>query len=495
MVVLLLAACQDNKVGTYNTPPTVSVVTPADGSHYNAGDLVEFYGLARDSQTPSDRLQVLWMSDLDGELNAEPPDVSGDAKFSSAALSSGTHTITFTAVDENAASAETSIRLEIGPGSDAIGTPAVTILSPAPNQQFSDGETVNLVATATDDVDAYDTLQVEVVDVPDGTVWTGTPTVTGSITAGLTPSVGNHALTVYVTDADGKTGSATVAYEVLDDGRPTVVITEPADGSVWSAGSTVTFRGTVADNETAPDELAVEWRSDRMGVFSTNPADSSGDTSVGVPLTLGVHTITLSATDSQGKSGSDSIVIEVFDPLDVDDDGDGWTENEGDCDDADAASNPGATDICDDADNDCSGEVNDPYQDGYEANDTAWGFDCGEVDSSWLWTGSTLTLSGLTLHEDDDEDWFQWSADDEFYDNVSISVTASGLPSSGHYVLELYSRDSGRVEDSASGSASLTVTYSGDILDDGEDRWAVRVYASSWPSGSCSTTYTLNISS
>lgn len=495
MLLLLLAACQENKVGTYNTPPTVSVVTPADGSHYNAGDLVEFHGLARDSQTSSELLRVLWNSDIDGELNTEPPDVSGDAKFSTAALTSGTHTITFTAVDENAASAETSVRLEIGPGSDAIGTPVVTILSPAPNQQFSDGETMNLVATATDDVDAYDTLQVEVVDVPDGTVWTGTPTVTGSITAGLTPSVGTHALTVNVTDSDGKTGSATVAYEVLDDGRPTVVITEPADGSVWSAGSTITFRGTVADNETAADDLAVEWSSDRMGVFSTNPADSSGDTSVGVPLPLGVHTITLSATDSQGKSGSDSIVIEVYDPLDVDDDGDGWTENEGDCDDADPSSNPGATDICDDADNDCSGEVNEPYHDGYEVNDTSWGYDCGEVDSSWLWTGSTLTLSGLTLHEDDDEDWFQWNADDEYYDNVSISITASGLPSGGRYLLELYSRDTGRVEDSASGNASLTVTYSGDLLDDGEDRWAVRVYASTWPSGSCSTTYTLTISS
>ena len=39
---------------------------------------------------------------------------------------------------------------------------------------------------------------------------------------------------------------------------------------------------------------------------------------------------------------------------DIDDDGDGYTENQGDCDDGNAAVNPGATEICDDGiDNDC----------------------------------------------------------------------------------------------------------------------------------------------
>jgi hypothetical protein len=43
-------------------------------------------------------------------------------------------------------------------------------------------------------------------------------------------------------------------------------------------------------------------------------------------------------------------------PADTDDDGDGYTENEGDCNDADASVNPGAADICGDGiDQDCSG--------------------------------------------------------------------------------------------------------------------------------------------
>ena len=43
-------------------------------------------------------------------------------------------------------------------------------------------------------------------------------------------------------------------------------------------------------------------------------------------------------------------------PDDVDDDGDGITENQGDCDDTDAAVHPGATEICGDGiDQDCNG--------------------------------------------------------------------------------------------------------------------------------------------
>jgi Cysteine-rich secretory protein family/Putative metal-binding motif len=55
----------------------------------------------------------------------------------------------------------------------------------------------------------------------------------------------------------------------------------------------------------------------------------------------------------QDCSGSDP----VCDPLDPDIDGDGYTESQGDCNDDNAAINPGAIDICGDGiDQDCSGE-------------------------------------------------------------------------------------------------------------------------------------------
>ena len=37
------------------------------------------------------------------------------------------------------------------------------------------------------------------------------------------------------------------------------------------------------------------------------------------------------------------------------------------------------------------------YMDTYEVNDVSPGYDCGDVDVSFLWTGATLSLSALTV--------------------------------------------------------------------------------------------------
>ena len=57
--------------------------------------------------------------------------------------------------------------------------------------------------------------------------------------------------------------------------------------------------------------------------------------------------------DSQVETGETTDV----NPYEVDDDGDGLSENEGDCDDGNAGIHPGAADSCDGIDNDCDQSV------------------------------------------------------------------------------------------------------------------------------------------
>ena len=59
---------------------------------------------------------------------------------------------------------------------------------------------------------------------------------------------------------------------------------------------------------------------------------------------------------SDGGDGTDG----GEDPNDVDDDGDGFTENQGDCDDSNSTMYPGAEEFCNNADDDCDGEIDDP---------------------------------------------------------------------------------------------------------------------------------------
>lgn len=491
----LLAACQDKGVSVYNTEPTASILAPEDGTAVDAGSLVEFFGVVGDAQTDTESIAVSWSSDLDGELDTTAASVDGSVYFATSSLSGGDHAVTLTAVDAEGLSAQATVQLHVGTGPGGPGSPTVVILGPTEGEEIASTDPINLVAAVTDEEDAYSSLQVELIDVPDGSIWVGNPSETGSLTVPMTLSIGSHLLTVNATDSDLNVGTATVSFTVIDDGVPHVSIDEPADGTELVVGTETSFRGTVSDNNTAADALVLSWSSDVDGVFSENPADSSGATSTAPVLSLGIHTVTLTATDVDGQAGSDSIVVTVYDPNDRDDDGDGWTENEGDCDDADPSTSPSASDVCDELDNDCDGVVNDDDIDSYEVNDSSPGYDCGEVDVSFLWAGSTLELSALTISSPTDEDWFEWDADDEYWDNVSVSVTASGLPSAGTYVLELWNLDTGTILDSDSGSASLTVSYSGDIFTDSEDHFATRVYATTWPAGSCATLYDLSVHS
>ena len=94
MLLLLLAGCPDNKVAVYNTPPTVSVVSPVTGALFDPGVLVEFVAAVEDGQDDPDALALTWESSLDGVLSTDPADGFGNVYLATSSLSSGDHVIT-----------------------------------------------------------------------------------------------------------------------------------------------------------------------------------------------------------------------------------------------------------------------------------------------------------------------------------------------------------------------------------------------------------------
>ena len=85
------------------------------------------------------------------------------------------------------------------------------------------------------------------------------------------------------------------------------------------------------------------------------------------------------------------VKIEDFN-LNVDDDGDGYTENQGDCDDTDAYVNPAATELEDGIDNDCDGEIDEGNISGSEKY--LAGTKLGD-SKTWVWASDIPSHIGL----------------------------------------------------------------------------------------------------
>jgi len=93
------------------------------------------------------------------------------------------------------------------------------------------------------------------------------------------------------------------AYEYAVNLPPVVTIIKPADGSRFASAETIVFRGTATDeDEDLSDSLV--WTSSKDGKIGTGASFSR-------TLSDGRHTITASATDSNGATGSDSVTITV----------------------------------------------------------------------------------------------------------------------------------------------------------------------------------------
>jgi hypothetical protein len=177
----------------------------------------------------------------------------------------------------------------------------------------------------------------------------------------------------------------------------------------------------------------------------------------------------------------DGDVDEAPEPVDAD--GDDWTAEDGDCDDQDADVHPGAEDTCDELDNDCDGEVNEDValDDPQEPNDDAPNY-LGDL------TDDSVSLGGF-LHNADDLDRFSFDAQDTWFGSFGIDVVLSGVPGSADYVLEL--RRDGATVGYSDTSGGEEISIEGDSWDDDSGTYEVLVFSSL--GFSCSQPYILEI--
>ncbi|MEP6835505.1 MAG: S8 family serine peptidase [Gemmatimonas sp.] len=120
-------------------------------------------------------------------------------------------------------------------------------------------------------------------------------------------SAGQKTISLTVTDAGGLTNTSSTTVSILAPNQaPSVAISAPAAGSTVVQGTNVTFTGAGADLEDGTlSGTSLVWSSNINGTLG------SGASLTTSALSVGTHTITLTAKDSQNATSSTSITLIV----------------------------------------------------------------------------------------------------------------------------------------------------------------------------------------
>ncbi len=268
--------------------------------------------------------------------------------------------------------------------------PAVSIQTPTSGSEWDEGEIITFQAIVGDDADDPTFLAVTWSSDVDG-AYEDTSTVDGegNVTwATSNISVGNHTITLQVVDSDGLAATDSIGLSVLEmDQLPYISMVHPVGDEYGLEGEDFEFVVQVSDEQDRFQELVIQLESDIDGVFCTPMADDVGVASCEAELsvTSGIsddHFLVFTVTDLDGNSRStDPKIFAVASLLDSDEDGDGFTENEGDCDDTDSGQHPGADEVENGEDDDCDGTI-DEGTNAYDDDGDGWSENEGDCDDT-----------------------------------------------------------------------------------------------------------------
>ncbi len=342
--------------------------------------------------------------------------------------------------------------LVIGCGSDKSVSihnmePAATILAPVEAAQFESDDIITLEGQVEDretdpeflsiswSTDLDGVLTEEAVADSDGFVTHNT--------SAITP--GEHVVTLRVVDEGGKSGSNSISIFVIDSNDPpTLSVRHPApDGSEnGEEGVPFQFEAIVGDPQDEAIDLVLTVNrmaedgsiAERMCVALP---EADGVATCSAALDEGIFTLAFKLEDTDGNITETTLLYEVISGLDVDNDQDGFTENEGDCDDTDEDTYPGAFELLNGVDDDCNGLV---YDTTTAYDDEGDGFseeagDCNDGDAS-IYPYATEVCDGIDndcngiTDGSDAVDAFDWYADvdGDGFGDIGSSVTACDAP-------------------------------------------------------------------
>jgi len=328
-LALMVTGCPDENIVAYDTPPTVEIQSPSDGSVIEGpDDAIEFVGVVVDQQDVGDEISITWSADtLDEPFYEGNPDSEGLTE-TAAILGAGIHIVTLEATDTWGNTASDFITVEVD--DYPVGPATVVINEPQPAYIYYYLDPILFSGEVTG-AHGDRVLFVEWSSGIDGTLYTNQ-----SDTDGITQfegylSPGIHVIQLaagYDFDPDIGVGYASV----------TVQIGEQPPGELDQDGDGYCPDGIDLDGDGECDSKEL------TGAGSQDCNDFDPAVYPGAPEIC---------------DGQDTDCDGHMDVDEMDQDGDGQSPCGGDCDDANPANYTGNAEICDGMDNDCDELVDD----------------------------------------------------------------------------------------------------------------------------------------
>jgi hypothetical protein len=288
-------------VGPPNSAPTCSIVAPIDGGASEDGERVDFAAAVSDADVAADQLTVEWSSDKDGVIGTSTPDTDGSVDFATSTLSVNAHRITLRVTDEVGATCTQSIGWTVGTA------PTITLETPTLDELVNAGDNLMFSALVTDNEDVASDLLVTWESSLDGVIYEGPPDSTGLaqfIDSGV--SVGDHVLTVTVTDTAGLFATALGSFTV--NGGPSAPGVSLVPASPYTDDDlTVSIDTAAVDPDGDPVSYSYAWSVD--GVASA--ASTTGNLPASATTRGEVWTVAVTASDglTSSTAGVASVTI------------------------------------------------------------------------------------------------------------------------------------------------------------------------------------------
>ncbi|MBM4393335.1 MAG: FG-GAP repeat protein, partial [Deltaproteobacteria bacterium] len=414
LVALLAVACNDATLTRGRTAPTVSIRSPADGAGYVEGEPITVVAKVDDDQSPASDLDYAWTADgfaLDGEDTLEDAEVTFVLPEG---LDAGEHTIRVEVTDPDAMSGDDEVTVRVA----ANEVPTLAFLAPEEGGRVFDNQPVT-VSLQVADADADD-LSRHVLTWTGLDADPPAPDADGLATTEVGPlAVGDYEIDATVTDPGGETAGASVRFTVApadadDDGHDDVDAggddCDDADPEVYGGGEEAcngeddNCDGIVPGDETDADgdgwmicegdcdddnldvhpeagEICDGLDDDCDGQTPDDEADADGDGWRACAGDCDDGDALVSPDDVELCNGWDDDCDGTVDGADAvdastwytDADADEWGDpaspvvaceqpadavaDATDCNDADDAVNPAATEACNGVDDDCDGTI------------------------------------------------------------------------------------------------------------------------------------------